>query len=65
MSWIALFRPKVKCRYCEQSSTVKMHGKVRTGYQRYRCTACQKTFQGKYIYMSYHMDSKTRGGVGD
>ncbi|WP_422385824.1 transposase-like zinc-binding domain-containing protein [Leminorella richardii] len=30
-----------------------MHGKNRSGLQRYRCESCKKTFQNKYIYRAY------------
>ena len=48
-----LFQPKVKCRYCHKTEYVKRHGKGRSGYQRYRCLECRKTFQDKYIYNVY------------
>lgn len=55
----ALFQPKVKCRYCNNTEYVKRHGKGRSGYQRYRCLACQKTFQDKYIYNVYTQNDDT------
>lgn len=50
---MSVFQLKIKCRYCGQSEGVRMHGKGRTGYKRYRCTFCNKTFQAKYIYNAY------------
>lgn len=40
----------VPCKYCSQTHTVRKHGMARSGYQRYFCVQCCKTFQRKYIY---------------
>ncbi|WP_425482130.1 transposase [Budvicia diplopodorum] len=45
-----LFSSPPLCPYCNITSRVKKHGKGRTGYQRYFCTSCSRTFQTKYIY---------------
>ncbi len=49
-----MFRKKVDCRYCNQNDFVRKHGTGCTGYQRYYCTYCQRTFQIKYIYNAYN-----------
>ncbi|WP_415270875.1 transposase-like zinc-binding domain-containing protein [Leminorella richardii] len=53
MPWRKLFLPEVKCRYCGKSDSVRKHGKGRSGYPRYKCMDCNKTFQTKYIYSAY------------
>lgn len=46
--------PKYKiipdCPYCADNTHVRKHGVARSKIQRYRCTGCNRTFQGKYIY---------------
>ncbi len=53
-----MFRKKVDCRYCNQNDLIRKHGTGRTGYQRYYCGHCQRTFQIKYIYNAYYSDTK-------
>lgn len=53
-----MFRKKVDCRYCNQSVNIRKHGTARSGYQRYYCGLCQRTFQIKYIYNAYYPDTK-------
>lgn len=38
----------VVCPACEQPEAVYRHGKATDGTQRYRCTACRRTFQLRY-----------------
>ncbi|SQI36590.1 Transposase and inactivated derivatives [Leminorella richardii] len=47
-----MFKVKVQppCRHCQQTQHVKRHGTARSGYQRYYCQSCKRTFQIKYIY---------------
>lgn len=40
----------VKCPFCERPDAVKKHGLDNTGYQRYRCQSCRRTFQPDYAY---------------
>lgn len=48
-----MFKRRVCCRYCSRTNAVKKHGTAPSGYQRYRCGHCQKTFQINYIYQAY------------
>ncbi|VFS61973.1 IS1/IS1595 family N-terminal zinc-binding domain-containing protein [Leminorella grimontii] len=45
-----MFNRKVHCRHCGSSEGIIKHGSGKTGYQRYRCMTCMRTFQAKYIY---------------
>ena len=38
----------VICPACQQPEAVYRHGKATDGTQRYRCTACRRTFQLRY-----------------
>ena len=38
----------VLCPACQQPESVYRHGKATDGTQRYRCTACRRTFQVQY-----------------
>jgi len=38
----------VLCLVCQQPEAVCRHGKATDGAQRYRCTACRRTFQLRY-----------------
>ena len=38
----------VLCPACGQSEAVYRHGRATDGTQRYRCTACRRTFQLRY-----------------
>ncbi len=38
----------VFCPFCQQPEAVCRHGKATDGAQRYRCTACRRTFQLRY-----------------
>ncbi|WP_144413140.1 IS1 family transposase [Pragia fontium] len=38
------------CHHCNHATQVKKHGKSRTGFQRYYCLVCRKTFQTRYVY---------------
>ncbi|GKX53413.1 transposase [Budvicia aquatica] len=43
------------CRYCGSNTEVRKHGKGNSQLQRYRCMACLKTFQMKYIYLGHEV----------
>lgn len=53
-----MYNRKVECRYCHQKSGTRKHGTGRSGYQRYRCTLCGRTFQNKYIYIAYKAETQ-------
>ena len=38
----------VVCPACAQAAPVYRHGRATDGTQRYRCTACRRTFQVQY-----------------
>ena len=38
----------VSCPVCQQPEAVYRHGKATDGTQRYRCTACRRSFQLRY-----------------
>ena len=38
----------VGCLVCQQPEAVYRHGKASDGTQRYRCTACRRSFQLRY-----------------
>jgi len=38
----------VLCPTCQQAEAVYRHGRATDGTQRYRCTACRRTFQLRY-----------------
>lgn len=38
------------CHLCGQFNCVRKHGFARSGFQRYYCTSCKRTFQINYIY---------------
>lgn len=44
-----------KCRYCSSNTQVRKHGTGNSQLQRYRCMACLKTFQLKYIYLGHEI----------
>ncbi|MBK5071778.1 IS1 family transposase [Budviciaceae bacterium CWB-B4] len=48
-----MFKRRIYCRYCSRSNAIKKHGTAPSGYQRYLCGHCQKTFQENYIYQAY------------
>ncbi|WP_373876089.1 IS1/IS1595 family N-terminal zinc-binding domain-containing protein [Pragia fontium] len=47
-----MLKKTVSCRYCSQT-TVKKHGMALSGYQRYLCSQCKRTFQLKHVYNTY------------
>ncbi|GKX53955.1 hypothetical protein SOASR030_00670 [Leminorella grimontii] len=55
MDYMHLLKRKEKpaCRHCGLVSDVRLHGKAKSGMTRYRCMACKKSFQLKYIYGAY------------
>ncbi len=50
---ISMSKNQVLCRFCKKSETIRKHGKGRSGYPRYFCTTCNKTFQLDFIYKAY------------
>lgn len=44
------------CHYCEEKNHIRKHGISRAGIQRYLCTACNRTFQTRYIYQGNESD---------
>lgn len=44
------------CHYCENTDHVRKHGTSRAQIQRYLCTACNRTFQTRYIYQGNESD---------
>ncbi|SQI43516.1 Transposase and inactivated derivatives [Leminorella richardii] len=45
-----MFNKKILCRHCGSCEGIIKHGSGKSGYQRYRCLSCRRTFQAKYIY---------------
>ena len=43
----------VNCRFCQQAESVRKHGLGTTGFQRFRCLDCKRTFQLNYAYEAY------------
>ncbi|WMV72050.1 IS1 family transposase [Xenorhabdus griffiniae] len=41
---------EVKCRFCQQTESVRKHGTGQGERQRYRCLSCRRTFQLEYAY---------------
>ena len=50
----------VVCPSCQQPEAVYRHGKTRDGRQRYRCTACRRTFQLQYQHKAYEPGTRAR-----
>ena len=50
----------VECPACQQPEAVYRHGKTRDGRQRYRCTACRRTFQRHYRHQAYVPGTRAR-----
>lgn len=44
---------EVKCRYCQQTQPVRKHGTSRSGFPRYYCQLCRRTFQINYRYNAH------------
>lgn len=55
-----MFKQKVPCRHCHRTDAIKKHGTARSGYQRYLCGACGRTFQVKYIYQAYKLNEEKK-----
>ena len=51
---------KVYCRFCKNSNSVRKHSMGSTGYQRYRCLDCKKTFQLHYVYKACYSGVKDK-----
>lgn len=41
---------QVQCRFCHKTEPVRKHGKGHSGYSRFRCIECRKSFQLDYVY---------------
>ncbi len=41
---------EVKCRFCQQTESVRKHGTGQGERQRYHCLSCRRTFQLEYAY---------------
>ena len=50
----------VLCPACSQPEAVYRHGKTRDGRQRYRCTACRRTFQLQYRHRIHEPGTRQR-----
>ena len=48
----------VNCRFCQQAESVRKHGLGTTGFQRFRCLDCKRTFQLNYAYEAYKLGVK-------
>ncbi|MDC9598334.1 IS1-like element transposase [Xenorhabdus anantnagensis] len=51
---------EVVCRYCGQTKPVPKHGTGKTGFPRYYCKNCQKTFQLNYRYNGHESGTKNK-----
>jgi transposase-like protein len=49
---------QVQCRFCNQTEHVRKHGTGVTGFQRFRCIECKRSFQLDYIYEAYKPNVK-------
>ena len=50
----------VLCPVCQQPEAVFRHGRARDGTQRYRCTACRRTFQLRYRHRVHEPGVRAR-----
>jgi transposase len=50
----------VLCPACQQAEPVYRHGRATDGTQRYRCTACRRTFQLRYRHKMYEPGVRER-----
>jgi len=50
----------VLCPVCQQPEAVYRHGKATDGTQRYRCTACRRTFQLRYRHKIHEAGVRAR-----
>jgi transposase-like protein len=48
----------VSCRYCANQDQVRRKGVSPTGNQRYKCEACQRSFQLDYAKRAYQIGIK-------
>ncbi len=44
---------EVPCRFYGETQPVRKHGTGSTGYQRFRCLDCKRTFQLDYAYEAW------------
>jgi transposase-like protein len=51
---------KVSCRFCKNTDSVRKHSMGSTGYQRYRCLDCKRTFQLNYVYKACYPEIKNK-----
>ena len=50
----------VLCPVCQQPEAVYRHGKATDGTQRYRCTACRRTFPQRYRHTIHEPGVRAR-----
>lgn len=41
---------QVQCRFYNKTEPVRKHGKGHSGFSRFRCIECRKSFQIDYVY---------------
>ncbi len=46
---------QVNCRFCNQTEHVRKHGISVSGFQRFRCLECKRSFQLDYAYEAYKL----------
>lgn len=44
---------QVNCRFCNQTEYVRKHGTGVSGFRRFRCLECKRSFQLDYAYEAY------------
>ncbi|EHK2862681.1 IS1 family transposase [Vibrio parahaemolyticus] len=49
---------QVNCRFCNQTEFVRKHGTGVSGFQRFRCLKCKRSFQLDYAYEAYKPNVK-------
>ncbi|ELM6648790.1 IS1 family transposase [Vibrio vulnificus] len=49
---------QAQCRFCNQTEHVRKHGTGVTGFQRFRCIECKRSFQLDYVYEAYKPNVK-------
>ncbi len=49
---------QVNCRFCNQTEHVRKHGISVSGFQRFRCLECKRSFQLNYAYEAYKPNIK-------
>ncbi|MEI8671034.1 IS1 family transposase [Vibrio sp. SA48] len=51
---------QVQCRFCNKTEPVRKHGKGHSGFPRFRCLDCRKSFQLDYVYEARKPDVKEK-----